>query len=100
MRAGAYITLRTEPARKVEGACEVCGRAPTSHSCPLCGRGVCEEDWAGGHCVACEATLCELCRRRLSVGYCAVCGRLVCEECSVEEGVVRLCAECYARRTT
>ncbi|WP_144922952.1 zinc finger HIT domain-containing protein [Halorubrum salsamenti] len=39
----------------VTGLCQVCEAAPARHTCPRCGRAVCEDHWrdAGEICTAC-----------------------------------------------
>lgn len=74
--------------------CYICGFEEAEYKCPRCGRWVCQHDWAGRHCAACEATLCRICGERFSISTCVKCGRPVCERCSVRRGLFRICKYC------
>ncbi|MEZ0318904.1 MAG: hypothetical protein ABWK05_02785 [Pyrobaculum sp.] len=74
--------------------CQICGFEVATKRCPRCGRLVCEHDWAGGICAACEDTLCKLCRTNYSISTCMICGAPVCENCSVRRGLGRVCKKC------
>ncbi len=79
--------------------CEVCGEAPASFKCRICGRLVCRKhfDMNHGICVVCRDLMCRVCGRRLSVDVCPLCGRLICRECSVElQPGIRVCRGCFA----
>ncbi|KSW12304.1 hypothetical protein CF15_06035 [Pyrodictium occultum] len=94
--------MRSKRERSSSGSagtlCEVCGEAPAAHVCPMCGRRVCDEDWAGDRCIVCRETSCSICGARLAVASCSICGRPVCDECSVQvTPVARVCRECLAR---
>ncbi|ADG91327.1 hypothetical protein Tagg_1058 [Thermosphaera aggregans DSM 11486] len=80
--------------------CEICMVNDAVHTCRLCGRKVCGEDFEGdrGICKACSLTLCEFCGKQLSVGYCIVCGRLGCEDCMIQiSNVAYMCKECFSK---
>jgi hypothetical protein len=88
---------RSQRARRKKSKCEICG-APATHVCPICGRSVCDNHWAGDKCVICAETLCAICGQRLAVAACAICGRPICEQCSVQiTPVVRVCKECAVK---
>jgi hypothetical protein len=88
---------RKQVKRAKKNRCDICGR-PATHVCPLCGRSVCDQHWAGDKCVICSQALCAICKSNLSIATCPICGRPICEKCSIQvTPVIRVCVECARR---
>ena len=82
-------------------SCEICGFKPAEHTCRICGRRVCSEDYSAetGICSVCNVTLCEICRRNLSIATCILCGRHCCEDCLVHVSQLEyMCVECLRKK--